>query len=51
MTKDLRVVNVIATTVEDLDTTPVSVRLLTKGEKSDLKEEVEDKNHYQEKEE
>ena len=46
MTKDLRVVNVVATTMEDSDTTPMSVRLLTKGEKIHLKEEVEEKNHH-----
>ena len=50
MTKDLRVVNEIATTVEDPDTTPISVRLLIKGEKIHLKEEVEEKNHHQERE-
>ena len=42
MTNDLQVVNVIATIVEDPDTTPMSVRLPTK-------EEVEEKNHHQEK--
>ena len=41
MTKDLRVMNVIATIVEDPDTTPMSVRLPTKEEKIHLKEEVE----------
>ena len=50
MTKDLQVVNVIATIVEDLDTIPMSVRLLTKGEKIHPKEEVEEKNHHQERE-
>ena len=50
MTKDLRVVNVIATIVEDPDTTPMSVRLPTKEEKILPKEEVEEKNHHQEKE-
>ena len=50
MTKDLRVMNVIATIVEDPDTTPMSVRLPTKGEKIHLKEEVEEKNHHQERE-
>ena len=49
MTKDLRVVNVIATIVEDPDTTPMSVRPPTKEEKILLKEEVEEKNHHQEK--
>ena len=39
MTKDLLVVSVIATTVEDLDTIPMSVRLPTKEEKIHLKEE------------
>ena len=48
MTKDLRVVNIIATIVEDPDTIPMSVRLLTKGEKIHPKEEVEEKNHHQE---
>ena len=48
MTKDLRVVNVIATIVEDPDTTPMTVQLLTKGGKSHLKEEVEEKNHHPE---
>ena len=48
MTKDLRVLNVIATIVEDPDTIPMSVRLLTKGEKIHPKEEVEEKNHHQE---
>ena len=41
--------NVIATIVEDPDTTPMSVRIPTKGEKIHLKEEVEEKNHHQEK--
>ena len=50
MTKDLLVVSVIATIVEDPDTTPMSVRLPTKGEKIHLKEEVEEKNHHQERE-
>ena len=50
MIKDLRVVNVIATIVEDPDTTPMSVRLPTKEERIHLKEEVEDKNHHQERE-
>ena len=48
MTKDLRAVNVIATIVEDPDTTPMSIRLPTKEEKIHLKEEVEEKNHHQE---
>ena len=50
MTKDLRVVTVIATTVEDTDTTPVSVRLHTKEEKIHPKGDVEEKNHLQERE-
>ena len=49
MTKDLRVVNVIATIVEDPDTTPMSVRPPTKEEKILPKEQVEEKNHHQEK--
>ena len=47
MTKDLRVVNIIATIVEDPDTTPMSVRLPTREEKILPKEEVEEKNHHQ----
>ena len=50
MTKDLLVASVIATIVEDPDTTPMSVRLPTKEEKILPREEVEDKNHHQEKE-
>ena len=50
MTKDLLVVSVIATIVEDPDTTPMSVRLPTKEEKILPKEEVEEKNRHQEKE-
>ena len=50
MTKDLRVVSVIATTVEDPDTIPMSVRHPTKEEKILQKEEVEEKNHHQERE-
>ena len=50
MTKDLLVIIVIATIVEDPDTTPMSVRLPTKEEKILQKEEVEEKNHHQEKE-
>ena len=50
MTKDLQVMNVIATIVEDPDTTPMSVQLPTKEEKILLKEEVEEKNHHQERE-
>ena len=47
MTKDLLVMSLIATIVEDPDTTPMSVRLPTKEEKILLKEEVEEKNHHQ----
>jgi hypothetical protein len=50
MTKDLRVVNEIATVVEDPDTTPMSVRLPTREEKILPKEEVEEKNLHQERE-
>ena len=50
MTKDLQVVNEIATILEDPDTTPMSVRLPTKEEKILPKEEVEEKNHRQERE-
>ena len=50
MTKDLLVMSVIATIVEDPDTTPMSVRPPTKEEKILPKEEVEEKNHHQEKE-
>ena len=50
MTRDLRVENVIATIVEDPETTPMSVRLPTKEEKILPKEEVEEKNHHQERE-
>ena len=50
MIKDLQVVNVIAKIVEDPDTTPMSVRLPTRKEKILPKEEVEEKNHHQEKE-
>ena len=50
MTKDLLVVSVIATIMEDPDTTPMSVRLPTKEEKILQKEEVEEKNHHQERE-
>ena len=42
--------NKIATIVEDPDTTPMSVRLPTKEEKILPKEEVEEKNHRQERE-
>ena len=50
MTKDLRVVNIIATIVEDPDTTPMSVWLPTKEEKTHLKGEAKEKNHLQERE-
>ena len=50
MTKDLQVMNVIATIVEDPDTTPMSVWLPTKEDKILQKEGVEEKNHHQEKE-
>ena len=50
MTKDLQVMNEIATIVEDPDTNPMSVRLPTKEEKILPKEEVEEKNHCQERE-
>ena len=50
MTKDLRVVNEIATIVEDPNTTLMSVRLPTKEEKILPKEEVEENNHHQERE-
>ena len=50
MTKDLLVESETATIVEDLDTTPMSVWLPTKEEKVHLKEEVEEKNHHQERE-
>ena len=48
MTKDLLVMSEIATIVEDPDTTPMSVRPPTKEEKILPKEEVEEKNHLQE---
>ena len=50
MTKDLLVLSVIATIVGDPDTTPMSVRLPTKEEKTHPKGEVEEKNHLQERE-
>ena len=49
MTKDLLVVSVIATIVEGPDTTQMSARHPTKEEKILPKEEVEEKNHHQEK--
>ena len=48
--KDFLVMSVIATIVEDLDTTPMSVRLPTKEEKTRLKGEVKERNHHQERE-
>ena len=50
MTKDLLVVREIATIVEDPDIIPMSVRLPTKEEKILPKEEIEEKNHHQERE-
>ena len=50
MTRDLLVVSAIATIVGDPDTIPMSVRHPTKEEKNDLREEVEEKNHHQERE-
>ena len=50
MTKDLLVVIVIATVVEDPGTIPMSVWLPTKEEKIRPKGEVEEKNHLQERE-
>ena len=50
MTKDLRVVNVIATIVEDPDTIPMSVRHPTKEEKILPREEVEEMNRLIERE-
>ena len=50
MTKDLLVESATATIVEDPDTTPMSVRLLTEEEKNHLRGEVKDKNHHQERE-
>ena len=49
MTKDLLVVSVIATVVEDPNTIPMSLWLPTKEEKILPKEEVEEKNQHQEK--
>ena len=42
--------SIIAIIVDDPDTTPMSVRLPTKEEKILPKEEVEEKNHHQERE-
>ena len=50
MTKDLLVVIVIATIVEDSDTIPMSVRLPRKEKKTHLKGEVKERNHHQERE-
>ena len=50
MTKDPLVESETATIVEDLDTIPMSVRHPTREEKILQKEEVEEKNHHQEKE-
>ena len=50
MTKDLPVKRAIATIVGGLDTTPMSVRHPTKEEKILQKEEVEEKDHHQERE-
>ena len=50
MTKDLLLVSAIATIVEDPDTIPRRVRLPTKEENILPKEEVEEKNHHQERE-
>ena len=47
MTKDLLFVIAIAKIVEDPVTTPLSVRLPTKENKTHLKGEVEEKNHLQ----
>ena len=48
MTKDLLFESAIATIVVDPYTIPMSVRLTTKEEKILPKEEVEEKNHHQE---
>ena len=48
MPKDLPVKSEIATTVEDPDTIPMSVRIPTREEKIPQKEEA--KNHHQERE-
>ena len=49
MTKDLLVVIIIATVVEDPGTTPMSLRLPTRKEKTH-REGVEEMNHLQERE-
>ena len=50
MTKDLLVVIVIATIMEDPDTTPMSVRLPTRKEKTHQRGGVEDMTHVQKRE-
>ena len=50
MIKDLLFESETATVVEDPDTIPMSVRLPTKEEKIHPREEVEEKNHRQERE-
>ena len=50
MTKDLLVESETATIVEDPDTIPMSVRHPTREEKILQKDEVEEKNHHQERE-
>ena len=50
MTKDLRVRSVMATIVEDPDTTPMSVCPPTKEEKIHLRGEVKEMNFHQERE-
>ena len=50
MTKDLLVMIVIATIVEDPNTTLISVRLPTRREKIHQIGEVEEMNHHQERE-
>ena len=50
MTRDLLVESAIATIVGDPDTIPMSVRHPTKEEKILQKEELEEKNHHQERE-
>ena len=50
MTKDLLVESETATIVEDPDTIPMSARHHTKEDKILQKEEVEEKNHHQERE-
>ena len=51
MTKDLLVESETATIVEDPDTTPMSVRIPTREEKTHLKGEAKERNHHQEREE